>query len=160
MNTGSINPVTSINDDDELSLTYTVASGDDAQPLNVTTLSAPADALFDAAGNEADLTIPTDAELQDNVLLNIYGQTPTLLLGWIPLVNMLAGLWSLILPIIGLKELHKITTGRAILSLVVMLVVVGIVMAVVAAAFLATMFAMGGLGMPGMDMSQMLAVPY
>ena len=48
----------------------------------------------------------------------LYSATPTVLLGWIPLISFIAVLWSLVLRIIGIRELHEITTGRAVLALI------------------------------------------
>lgn len=42
-----------------------------------------------------------------------YAATPGLLLGWVPLVGLLAGVWTLGLAVIGVRELHETTTGRA-----------------------------------------------
>jgi len=68
----------------------------------------------------------------------IYGSTPGLLIGWIPFIGMIGGLWSLVLEIIGIRQLHEMTTGRAVLAVVIMLVVlVGmtVLLAAVIAAF-------------------------
>lgn len=43
-----------------------------------------------------------------------YASTPAFLFGWVPVFGVLAGLWSLVLAVLGLRELHDITTGRAI----------------------------------------------
>ena len=43
-----------------------------------------------------------------------YGNTPLLLFGWIPFVGMLLPLWAWALNIIGIRQLHEISTGRAI----------------------------------------------
>ena len=39
-----------------------------------------------------------------------YGQTPNYLLSWIPFVNIIVGIWSLVLVGMGLKRLHGLTT--------------------------------------------------
>lgn len=65
-----------------------------------------------------------------------YGETPLLLFGWIPLVGMLFWIWALVLDIIGIKQLHEISTGRAVgavLLSVVSLVVIGAVIGVLVA---------------------------
>lgn len=46
----------------------------------------------------------------------MYGSTPGLLLGWIPIIGFIAALWSLVLEILGIRQHHEITTGRAILA--------------------------------------------
>jgi hypothetical protein len=42
-----------------------------------------------------------------------YASTPSLLLGWIPFIGILANLYSLFLVIIGISKLHKVTLLRA-----------------------------------------------
>ncbi len=65
----------------------------------------------------------------------IYGATPSLLLGWIPLVSIIASLWSLIVETIGIRQLHELTTGRAILAVLIP-IILAIILAVVLAALL------------------------
>ena len=69
-----------------------------------------------------------------------YGNTPLLLFGWIPFVGMLFPLWALVLNIIGIRQLHEISTGRAIgavllgivaLVIIVVLIVLFVVLLVV-----------------------------
>ncbi len=48
----------------------------------------------------------------------IYSSTPYLLFGWIPLIGFLAGLWSLVLQVLGIKELHEISTARSVAAVV------------------------------------------
>jgi len=58
-----------------------------------------------------------------------YGETPFLLFGWIPFVGMLFWIWTLVLNIIGIRQLHEISTGRAIgavLLSMVALVIIGV----------------------------------
>ncbi len=52
----------------------------------------------------------------------MYAFTPYLLLGWIPLVSIIGGIWTNILIIIGIRENQEMTTGRAILVVVVPIV--------------------------------------
>lgn len=42
----------------------------------------------------------------------VYGSTPGLLLGWVPLIGPLAWLWTAALVIIGVRELHETSTLR------------------------------------------------
>jgi len=57
-----------------------------------------------------------------------YGNTPLFLFGWIPFVGMLFPLWAWVLNIIGIRQLHGISTGRAIgavlLGIVALVVIV------------------------------------
>ena len=64
-----------------------------------------------------------------------YGDTPSLLLGWIPVIGIIGGIWSLILLILGIRELHEISTGRAALALILAIVVLMIIIIALATAF-------------------------
>ena len=58
-----------------------------------------------------------------------YGETPLFLFGWIPFVGMLFWIWTLVLDIIGIRQLHEISTGRAIgavLLSMVALIIIGV----------------------------------
>lgn len=74
----------------------------------------------------------------------MYGSTPGLLLGWIPLIGSLAAIWSLVLEILGIRQLHELTTGRAILAVLIP-IIIAVILAVVLAAIIASlMFGMVG----------------
>ncbi len=64
-----------------------------------------------------------------------YGDTPSLLLGWIPFVGGIFGLWALVLNIIGIRQLHEISTGRAI-GAVLVAIIIPVVITIVLAALL------------------------
>jgi len=58
-----------------------------------------------------------------------YGDTPFLLFGWIPFVGMLFWIWALVVNIIGIRQLHEISTGRAVGAVllgIVALVIIGV----------------------------------
>jgi hypothetical protein len=63
-----------------------------------------------------------------------FGDTPGLLLGWIPVVGVLAGIWSLVLFILGLRELQDIPANRA-LGAVILAIMVPLLILVILAAF-------------------------
>lgn len=63
-----------------------------------------------------------------------YGETPLFLFGWIPFVGMLFPLWALVLNVIGIRQLHEISTGRAI-GAVLLGIVALIIIAVLIALF-------------------------
>ncbi len=65
----------------------------------------------------------------------MYGSTPSLLLGWIPFVSIIVAIWSLIVEIIGVRQLHELTTGRAILAVLIP-IILGIILALILAALL------------------------
>jgi hypothetical protein len=71
----------------------------------------------------------------------MYGSTPTLLFGWIPFIGLLAGIWSLILEIIGIKELHELTTGKAIMAVLIPIILL-IILAIIIAVLFAALFAL------------------
>jgi hypothetical protein len=73
----------------------------------------------------------------------MYGSTPGLLFGWIPVIGMIAGIWSLVLEVLGVRQLHELTTGKAILALVIMLVVIVILTIILAAAIAAFILSLG-----------------
>lgn len=52
-----------------------------------------------------------------------YAKTPDNLLGWIPFVNVIAAIWTLILSILGIRELHEITTLRAALAVLLAIMI-------------------------------------
>jgi len=50
----------------------------------------------------------------------IFGSTPCMLIGWIPFIGtIIGGIWSLVLSILGVRELQEISTGRALAAVVV-----------------------------------------
>ena len=52
-----------------------------------------------------------------------YGATPNFLLGWIPLIGFIASIWSLIVSMIGIRELHEISTGKAVGAVIIALII-------------------------------------
>ena len=74
----------------------------------------------------------------------MYGSTPGLLLGWIPLVSFIGGIWALILDILGIKELQEMSLGRAVAAVVIAgVIAVVIIMIIAVAMFMAVMSAVG-----------------
>jgi len=65
-----------------------------------------------------------------------FGSTPAMLFGWIPFIGLLAGIWSLILGIFGIRELHDMTTVRAAIAVILSVLVVLLIIIVIAAFFL------------------------
>lgn len=53
----------------------------------------------------------------------IYGGTPSYLFGWIPFIGTIGSIWSLILSIFGIKELHEISTGKAIIAVLLPVII-------------------------------------
>ena len=62
----------------------------------------------------------------------VYGATPCLILGWLAPVNVLiAPIWSVLLIIGGLIELHELSPGRSIIA-VILAILVPVIMCIVA----------------------------
>jgi len=57
----------------------------------------------------------------------MYSCTPAFVLGWIPLINIVGGIWTIIVEIIGIRQLHEISTGRAILAWLISILIPGII---------------------------------
>jgi hypothetical protein len=66
----------------------------------------------------------------------IYGKTPHLLLGWIPFVGFIFSLWSIVLGILGIRELQEISTGKAIFAVVIAIIIPLILIIIFTAYFL------------------------
>ena len=56
-----------------------------------------------------------------------YGMTPQLLLGWIPFIGIIAGIWALIVEILGIRELQEMSTGKAVLAVILPVIIIGII---------------------------------
>jgi hypothetical protein len=61
----------------------------------------------------------------------VYGYTPVFLFGWLPFVGMLFSIWALVLNIIGIRQLHEISTGRAIGAVLLSMVALGVIIALI-----------------------------
>jgi len=73
--------------------------------------------------------------MAQTIKAGMYGSTASLLFGWLPIINIIAAIWSLVIEIIGIRQLHEITTGRAILALVLPLIIAFILAMVLAGLF-------------------------
>ncbi len=62
-----------------------------------------------------------------------YGQTPNLIFGWIPLFGWIFSIWSFVLVGIGIRELHEISTGKAIAAILLAIFIPIIIMIIIAA---------------------------
>jgi hypothetical protein len=74
----------------------------------------------------------------------MYACSPGYLLGWIPLIGIIAIIWNFILEIIGIRELQEISTGKAIGAIVIGLVVILVIVVILAAVLAAFIFGMAG----------------
>jgi len=64
-----------------------------------------------------------------------FGSTPAMLFGWIPVIGFLAGIWSLILGIFGIRELQDMTTVRAAIAIILAVLAILLIVIVIAAFF-------------------------
>jgi hypothetical protein len=64
----------------------------------------------------------------------MYGNTPFLLLGWIPFIGFVFTLWSLALGILGIRELQEISSLKAILA-IALAVMIPLILLIILAAF-------------------------
>ncbi len=71
----------------------------------------------------------------------IYAATPSLLLGWIPVIGFVVGIWSLVLTIIGIRELQQISTGKAVLAVIIGIIIGILVFGLLGVALVGSMFA-------------------
>ena len=68
----------SIDESDTLSFNFLVAAEDNAVPLIVDSVTTTSDAVYDLAGNLADLSVPPGANLSTRSI-NLYGDNPVIL---------------------------------------------------------------------------------
>jgi len=52
----------------------------------------------------------------------LYANTPALILGWIPFINIIGGIWTFVLMILGIRECQELSTGRAVLVMIIPIV--------------------------------------
>ena len=64
--------------------------------------------------------------LEKTLTMVMYAATPSILLGWIPYVGILFGLWAIVLYILGLKAVQKLSTGRAVIAVLLPIIILGI----------------------------------
>ncbi|RCV62954.1 hypothetical protein C5S53_16335 [Methanophagales archaeon] len=69
----------------------------------------------------------------------MYGATPYCLLGWIPIVNLIAEIWMIVVEILGLRQLHEIATGKAVLAVIIAILIPVIIIVAIFASVMSTM---------------------
>ena len=66
-----------------------------------------------------------------------YNLTPTLLLGWIPVIGpLVGGVWSVIIGVIGVRELHNMPDTKAAFAVVLAIVIASVLAVLVLGAML------------------------
>ncbi len=71
-------------------------------------------------------------DFADSFKSAVYAQTPSLLLGWIPIISIIFALWSIVLLFLGVRELHELDTMKAVIAVIVAVVLYIIVIAILA----------------------------
>ena len=61
------------------------------------------------------------------IIALMYGDTPYLLFGWIPLIGLIAAIWSLVLNVLGIRQFQELTTGKAILAILIPIIMMVII---------------------------------
>jgi hypothetical protein len=61
-----------------------------------------------------------------------YGLTPSFLLHWIPLIGIVFDLWSIFLMILGIRELQKISSSRALVVMIIAVMVPLVILLIIA----------------------------
>jgi len=61
------------------------------------------------------------------IIALMYADTPYLLFGWIPLIGLITAIWSLVLSVLGIRQFQELTTGRAILAILLPIIIIGII---------------------------------
>jgi hypothetical protein len=69
----------------------------------------------------------------------IYGSTPSMLLGWIPILGIVFAIWSVVLWALGVRDLQELTTGKAIAA-VAIAILIPLVIILLLAAYLLTSY--------------------
>ena len=73
-----------------------------------------------------------------------YYVTPTMLIGWIPVIGAFAApVWSVVVGIIGIQELFQVSFGRALIAILISIITAGILAALLFGPLLAEVIASG-----------------
>ncbi|MCQ8894452.1 MAG: YIP1 family protein [Methanolinea sp.] len=66
-----------------------------------------------------------------------YNLTPTFVLGWIPAIGpLVGGIWSVVIGVIGIRELHNIPDTKAALAVILAVVIASVIAVIVLGAML------------------------
>ena len=89
-------------------------------------------------------------DFADSFKSAVYAQTPSMLLGWIPLISIIFTIWAIVLLFLGVRELHEVDTMKAVIAVVIAVVLFIIVVAILALLGLAFLGGIAGLAsVPG-----------
>ena len=74
--------------------------------------------------------------------LSVYSQTPSLLLSWIPIVNLISWVYSFILLVVGTRKIYNFSNTKSVLIYLIPLIIlfiIGLMFFTLAIAFLSTL---------------------
>jgi hypothetical protein len=54
------------------------------------------------------------------------------IIGWIPIVSIIGSIYGLILTVIGMKEIHKLTTAKAVIAVLIAIAIVFVIVVLLA----------------------------
>lgn len=74
--------------------------------------------------------------IMQTLAATVYASTPGHLFSWIPLIGFIAMIWSLVLLVIGIRELQALSTTRAILAVAIACLIPLIIVIIAASYFL------------------------
>ena len=82
--------------------------------------------------------------LEKTIKVTLYSLTPAILIGWIPVIGAFAApLWSVVVGMIGIQELHKASFGKAMIAILIAIITAAILAAVLFRPLLAEVIASG-----------------
>jgi len=77
--------------------------------------------------------------IEQTIKTLMYAMMPQYLFVWIPVVNLI---WALIVGIIGVRQLHELSTERAVLAVILAIIIPAIILGAIIAALIATLIPM------------------
>ncbi|MCX6774897.1 MAG: YIP1 family protein [DPANN group archaeon] len=93
--------------------------------------------------------------LDKTIKLAFYSGTPSFVIGWIPMVSFATIFWTPILYGIGLKQLQKMSTGRAAATVIIAIVIPVILILLAAIALIAALPSLAGLSSSSIAMQNL-----
>jgi hypothetical protein len=84
--------------------------------------------------------------IEQTMKVALYGGTPGLLFGWIPIIGWIIGLYGIVLEVIGLKKLQSMSTGAAVAAVLAPIIILGVLVILGLLAFLMLAGSFAGLG--------------
>jgi len=84
--------------------------------------------------------------LENTFRIIFYGNTPGYILSWIPFVNVIGFLWSMVLYAIGLNRLQKMTKSMAVITVIAAVIIPTVIILGLIAMTMSTMSSLAAMG--------------